>query len=164
MTAISPKNFVPPDAALKGALQASEAAGLPAINVAPNQGKLLELLARVQGARRILEIGTPGGYSTIWLARALVTGGKLLTLESEPKHTEVTRRNIARAGADVYWSGGGVVGGPGGAWRGGVRLYSCCSHGNGVSWLQRRGRRPGQTSNFRQGGLAAFPGAGTVAG
>ena len=90
--------LVPPDAALDAALDASHAAGLPAINVAPNQGKMLELLARVQGARRILEIGTLGGYSTIWLARALPPGGKLLTLEFEPKHAEVARRNLARAG------------------------------------------------------------------
>ncbi len=101
--------LVPPDGVLDDALRASEAAGLPAINVAPNQGKMLELLARVQGARRILEIGTLGGYSTIWLARALPAGGKLLTLEFERKHAEVARRNIARAGF------GGVVqvcGGP----------------------------------------------------
>lgn len=90
--------FVPPDAALEAALQDSAAAGLPAINVTPNQGKLLMLLAQVQGARNILEIGTLGGYSTIWLARALPKGGKLITLESEPKHAEVARKNIARAG------------------------------------------------------------------
>ena len=90
--------LVPTDAALDEALDASHAAGLPAISVAPNQGKMLELLARVQGARRILEVGTLGGYSTIWLARALPPGGKLLTLEFEPKHAEVARRNLARAG------------------------------------------------------------------
>ena len=90
--------LVPPDAVLEDALAASAAAGLPAINVAPNQGRMLELLARAQGARRILEIGTLGGYSTIWLARALPAGGKLLTLEFEPKHAEVARRNIGRAG------------------------------------------------------------------
>ena len=90
--------LVPPDAALENALAASEAAGLPAISVAPNQGRMLELLARVRGARRILEIGTLGGYSTIWLARALPEGGHLLTMEFEPKHAEVARRNIARAG------------------------------------------------------------------
>ncbi|HTY87002.1 MAG TPA: O-methyltransferase [Candidatus Acidoferrum sp.] len=90
--------FAPADAILEAALQASAAAGLPPIQVAPNQGKLLQLLAQLQGARRILEIGTLGGYSTIWLARALPPGGHLITLESEPKHAEVARKNIARAG------------------------------------------------------------------
>jgi predicted O-methyltransferase YrrM len=88
---------VPSDGALDDALAASNAAGLPAINVAPNQGKLLHLLARVQGARNILEIGTLGGYSTIWLARALPPGGRLVTLEADPKHAEVARQNVARA-------------------------------------------------------------------
>ena len=87
-----------PDAALDAAVEASRAAGLPDIAVAPNQGKLLWLLARVQGAKRILEIGTLGGYSTIWLARALPPGGKLTTLEYDPKHAEVARANTARAG------------------------------------------------------------------
>jgi predicted O-methyltransferase YrrM len=90
--------FVPPDAALEAALQASAAAGLPAISVSPNQGKLLHLLARAQGARAVLEIGTLGGYSTIWLARALPEGGRLITLEADPKHAEVARANLARAG------------------------------------------------------------------
>ncbi|WP_438001362.1 O-methyltransferase [Sorangium sp. So ce185] len=90
--------LVPPDAALDAALEASAAAGLPPINVAPNQGKLLNLLARIHGARTILEIGTLGGYSTIWLARALPAGGRLITLESEPKHAEVARANLDRAG------------------------------------------------------------------
>lgn len=90
--------LVAPDAALNAALQASEAAGLPAINVSPPAGKLLHLLARAIGARNILEIGTLAGYSTIWLARALAPGGKLVTLEAEPKHAEVSRANIARAG------------------------------------------------------------------
>ncbi|WP_437665550.1 O-methyltransferase [Sorangium sp. So ce1182] len=94
--------LVPSDAALDAALGASAAADLPPINVAPNQGKLLHLLARIQGARSILEIGTLGGYSTIWLARALPAGGRLVTLELDPKHAEVARANIARAGlADV---------------------------------------------------------------
>src|SRR5262249_33135235 len=94
--------LVRPDAALEAALQTSAVAGLPAINVTPNQGKLLQLLARLQGARTILEIGTLGGYSTIWLARALPKGGRLITLESDPKHAEIARANIARAGlADV---------------------------------------------------------------
>jgi predicted O-methyltransferase YrrM len=73
---------------------------LPAINVAPNQGKLLWLLAQVRGARNILEIGTLGGYSTIWLARALPPTGRLITLELDPKHAEVARKNITRAGFD----------------------------------------------------------------
>jgi predicted O-methyltransferase YrrM len=94
--------LVPPDPALEAALQASAAAGLPPINVSPNQGKLLHLLARLQGARTILEIGTLGGYSTIWLARALPAGGRLVTLEADAKHAEVARANLARAGlADV---------------------------------------------------------------
>ena len=90
--------FVPADSALDAALEASAAAGLPSINVSPTQGKLLQLVARIQGARDILEIGTLGGYSTIWLARALPAGGRLITLEFEPKHAEVARGNLARAG------------------------------------------------------------------
>ena len=86
------------DAALDAALEASQAAGLPPINVAPNQGKLLMMLAEMIGARRILEIGTLGGYSTIWLARGLVPGGRLITLELDPRCAEVARANIARAG------------------------------------------------------------------
>jgi predicted O-methyltransferase YrrM len=94
--------LVPSDAALDAALASSEAHGLPAINVTPNQGKLLHVLARAIGAKRILEVGTLGGYSTIWLARALTPGGKLITLEHEPKHADVARANVARAGlADV---------------------------------------------------------------
>lgn len=92
------ERLVPPDEALEAALTMSDAAGLPAINVAPNQGKLLMLLAKMAGARRILEIGTLGGYSTIWLARALPADGRLVTLEYEPDHAEVARANIARAG------------------------------------------------------------------
>ena len=90
--------LISPDAALEAAVEASEAAGLPRIAVAPNQGKLLQLLARTRGARRVLEIGTLGGYSTIWLARALPPGGRLITLEIDPKHAEVARGNLARAG------------------------------------------------------------------
>jgi predicted O-methyltransferase YrrM len=90
--------FVPPDPVLDAALAASDAAGLPAINVAPNQGKLLMLFARMKGARRILEIGTLGGYSTIWLARALPPDGRLVTLEADAHYAEVARANIARAG------------------------------------------------------------------
>src|SRR3982751_2762261 len=85
--------FLAPDAALEAALRASDSAGLPAIAVAPNQGKLLMLLAQLRGARSILEIGTLGGYSTIWLARALPEGGRLVTLEADPKHAEVARGN-----------------------------------------------------------------------
>lgn len=81
--------LIPPDAALKAALQSSPAAGLPAISVSPPQGKLLHLLARMQRARTILEIGTLGGYSTIWLACALPADGRLVTLEADPKHAEV---------------------------------------------------------------------------
>ena len=87
-----------PDPALDAALADADAAGLPQIAVAPNQGKLLNLLARLSGARTILEIGTLGGYSTIWLARALPPGGKLVTCEYEPKHAEVAKANLARAG------------------------------------------------------------------
>ncbi|ABK10427.1 MULTISPECIES: O-methyltransferase [Burkholderia] len=90
--------LVPSDAVLDAALAASDAAGLPAINVAPNQGKLLQLLATIRGARRILEVGTLGGYSTIWLARALPPGGSLMTLELNPAHAKVATENIARAG------------------------------------------------------------------
>src|SRR5450755_3694427 len=86
------------DEALNAALAASDDAGLPKISVAPNQGKLLHLLARIRGARHILEIGTLGGYSTIWLARALPANGKLITLEMDAKHAEVARTNIAFAG------------------------------------------------------------------
>ena len=87
-----------PDPTLEAALKASDAAGLPKIQVAPNQGKLLMILARAQGARRILEIGTLGGYSTIWLARALQSDGRLITLEAVPAHARVARENIDRAG------------------------------------------------------------------
>ena len=90
--------FVPTDSALTAALEASAAAGLPEIQVSPSFGKLLYLFARMQSAQTILELGTLGGYSTIWLARALSVGGKLITLESEPHHAAVALANIARAG------------------------------------------------------------------
>jgi predicted O-methyltransferase YrrM len=90
--------LVEDDPAPKAALAASVAAGLPQINVAPNQGKLLMLLAQAIGARKILEIGTLGGYSTIWLARALPPGGHLVTLEANPSYAKVAYANIARAG------------------------------------------------------------------
>jgi len=92
--------LVPGDPALDAALQASASAGLPPIQVAPNQGKLLQLLARMIGSRRILEIGTLGGYSTIWLARALPPDGTLITLEADAKHADVARANFSRAGVD----------------------------------------------------------------
>ena len=80
------------------ALETSSAAGLPTINVAPNQGKLLHLLALACGARTVLEIGTLGGYSTIWLARSLPSSGRLVSLETDPRHAAAARKNIARAG------------------------------------------------------------------
>ena len=90
--------LLPPDPVLDEALDASAAAGLPEIAVAPNQGVLLNILARAVGAKRILEVGTLGGYSTIWLARALPKDGKLITLEVDKTHAEVARKNLARAG------------------------------------------------------------------
>jgi len=90
--------LLPSDAALDGALKASQEAGLPAINVAPNQAKFLALLAQIQGARRILEVGTLGGYSAIWLARALPADGRLITLEQDPKHAQVAQHNLEHAG------------------------------------------------------------------
>jgi predicted O-methyltransferase YrrM len=92
------ESLIPADPALDAALKTSKKAGLPAIAVAPNQGKFLMILAQAIGARAILEIGSLGGYSTIWLARALPADGKLITLEFDPKHAEVTRANVARAG------------------------------------------------------------------
>ena len=92
--------LLPSDPVLEAALRSSAAAGLPKIQVSPTQGKLLHLLAKTVGARRILEIGTLGGYSTIWLARALPPDGRLLTLEREAKHAKVAAANIARAGLE----------------------------------------------------------------
>jgi predicted O-methyltransferase YrrM len=92
------KMLLPPDPVLDAALQASDDAGLPNIQVAPNQGKLLMVLAQSIGAKTILEVGTLGGYSTIWLARALPQGGSLITLEIDPKHAGVARSNLANAG------------------------------------------------------------------
>jgi len=86
------------DEALKAAAKEGENAGLPPIAVSPNEGKLLMLMAQMIGARKILEVGTLAGYSTIWLARGLSEGGRLITLEYEQKHAEVARKNIARAG------------------------------------------------------------------
>jgi predicted O-methyltransferase YrrM len=90
--------LIPSDPILEAALEANAAGGLPSIDVAPNQGRLLELLARMQESSRILELGTLGGYSTIWLARGLAPGGSLVTLEVDPHHAEVAAANIERAG------------------------------------------------------------------
>jgi predicted O-methyltransferase YrrM len=92
--------FIPHDPIMDGVLRSSEDANLPAINVSQVQGRFLMLLALIQGARSILEIGTLGGYSTIWLARALPSDGRLITLEIDPDHAAVARANIARAGMD----------------------------------------------------------------
>lgn len=88
------------DAVLRAALRASTDAGLPDIQVTPAQGKLLHLLALAQGARRILEVGTLGGYSGIWLARALPADGRLITLEINPKHAQIALANFRRAGLE----------------------------------------------------------------
>jgi predicted O-methyltransferase YrrM len=90
--------LVPPDPVLDSVLRASDEAGLPAINVSPTQGKFLMILAQILQATAILEIGTLGGYSTIWLARGMAAGGQLITLEANPKHAKVARNNIAKAG------------------------------------------------------------------
>jgi predicted O-methyltransferase YrrM len=91
-------HLIAADPALEAAWEASAKAGLPAISVTPNQGKLLQILARLVEARRILEIGTLGGYSTIWLARALPDSGRLVTLEVDEHHAAVAQANIQRAG------------------------------------------------------------------
>ena len=91
-------HLIPSDPAMDAARDANVAAGLPAIDVAPPEGKLLYLLARMLNARRILEIGTLGGYSTIWLARAMPANGRLITLEVNPRHAEIAKANLARAG------------------------------------------------------------------
>lgn len=93
-------HLAPDDEALQAALRDSEAAGLPHIAVTAPQGKFLQLLAQIQGARNILEIGTLGGYSTIWLGRALPADGRLISLEYSAKHADVATRNIARAGLE----------------------------------------------------------------
>ena len=90
--------FVRPDAVLAQNISDADAAGLPAIHVAPNQGKLLYLLTKMCGASRVLEIGTLGGYSTTWLARALLEGGMITSLELDQKHADVARKNVDRAG------------------------------------------------------------------
>lgn len=90
--------FVGEDEALEAALEASSTAGLPPISVSATQGKLLQLLIEVRGAKNVLEIGTLGGYSAIWMARGLPADGRLVTLEVDSKHAEVARSNVARAG------------------------------------------------------------------
>lgn len=90
--------LAPPDATLEAVLAANAAAGLPPHDVSPLQGRFLEILVRLTRARRVLEIGTLGGYSTIWMARALPAGGRIVTLESDPRHAAVARGNFARAG------------------------------------------------------------------
>ncbi|MFI9173002.1 O-methyltransferase [Streptomyces lincolnensis] len=92
--------LAPQDDVLDAAVRDSEGAGLPSIAITAPQGKLLQLLAQIQGARNILELGTLGGYSTIWLARALPADGRLVSLEYDPRHAEVATRNIARAGLE----------------------------------------------------------------
>ncbi|MFN8410749.1 MAG: O-methyltransferase [Anaerolineales bacterium] len=92
------EKLVPPDAALDAALAASDAAGLPQHAVAPNQGKLLKLLIQMQKAKRVLELGTLGGYSTIWLAQAVGNGGTVVTLEANPEYASVAKSNIEKAG------------------------------------------------------------------
>jgi predicted O-methyltransferase YrrM len=92
------RTIVAPDRALEEALAANATAGLPSIDVSAPQGKLIHLLARMTGARKALEIGTLGGYSTIWLASALPDDGRLITLERSARHAEVARKNVARAG------------------------------------------------------------------
>ena len=119
--------LVTADPALDEALAASAAAGLPAINVSPVQGKLLHLLARAIGARNVLEIGTLGGYSTIWLARALPDGGRVISLEADPRHAEVARANIARAGLEDSSRG---------------------AAGDGAGYAARAGRRAGEPFDF----------------
>lgn len=90
--------FVPKDPVLDATLREMEANGLPGINVSANEGQLLYMLAKLAGAKKVLEVGTLGAYSTIWLARALPADGKVITLEYSPKHAEVARRNLERAG------------------------------------------------------------------
>ena len=93
--------FVPRDPALEHALQTSDRANLPRISVTPCQGKFLQMLAQMRGARNILEIGALGGYSAIWLARALPPGGRLVTLEADSHHAQIARENISFAGLDA---------------------------------------------------------------
>lgn len=96
--ALFDKTIVESDQALDAALDNNAMSNLPAIGVAPNQGKFLQMLARIHGSKSILEIGTLGGYSTIWLGRALPDGGQLVTLEADKKHADVAQQNIEHAG------------------------------------------------------------------
>lgn len=92
------ERLAPADPVLEAVLAANASAGLPPHDVSPLQGRLLELLVRLAGARRVLEIGTLGGTSTIWMARALPAGGRIVTLEADPRHAAVARDNLVRAG------------------------------------------------------------------
>ena len=92
--------LIPPDEALDSALAESARAGLPSIAVSPLQGKLLSLYVRLMGAKRVLEIGTLGGYSTIWMARGLTPGGRITSLEFDPKHAAVASSNFSKAGLE----------------------------------------------------------------
>ncbi|OPA80983.1 methyltransferase [Paenibacillus selenitireducens] len=92
--------LIPYDSVLEEVLLANKQAGLPPIDVAPNQGKLLNIWVQMKQAKRVLEIGTLGGYSTIWMARALPADGHLVTLELEPRHAEVAQANFVHAGVD----------------------------------------------------------------
>jgi len=94
------------DSSLDAVLAANHDQGLPPIDVSPAQGKLLSLLARIQGAKKVLEIGTLGGYSTIWMARALPRDGKIVTLELDPHHASVARSNFERQGCRNAWNCG----------------------------------------------------------
>jgi predicted O-methyltransferase YrrM len=97
-TYIADRLLADADPVFEAILRANAAAGLPAIDVSPAQGKFLHLMVKLAGARRVLEIGTLGGYSTVWMAKALPSGGQLVSLEYSPKHAEVARENVARAG------------------------------------------------------------------
>ncbi|GAB3519165.1 O-methyltransferase [Arthrobacter monumenti] len=92
------RTVVGPDEALEQAVRATADAGMPAIEVTAAQGKLLMLLAQIQGARKVLEIGTLGGFSTIWMARGIPADGRIISCEFEPRHAEVARANLERAG------------------------------------------------------------------
>ncbi|WP_395488924.1 O-methyltransferase [Cedecea davisae] len=94
-------SLIPTDSVFQQILENNYAAGLPAHDVAPNQGKFLQLLVEITGARKILEIGTLGAYSSVWMARALPAGGKLVTLEADPHHAEVAQKNIQLAGLET---------------------------------------------------------------
>ncbi|WP_279045963.1 O-methyltransferase [Cedecea davisae] len=94
-------SLIPTDSVFQQILENNHAAGLPAHDVAPNQGKFLQLLVEITGARKILEIGTLGAYSSVWMARALPAGGKLVSLEGDPHHAEVAQKNIQLAGLET---------------------------------------------------------------